>query len=84
MANQFFPKNEDIVMNSIGSALNLDDMPNSQTVKNKQKKVNFSFGGRNVRTNSLAISEDPKYREISQKIGRPIESKAYENFNKQM
>jgi hypothetical protein len=71
-------------MNSIGSAVNLDDLPNHYTVKNKQKKVNFSFGGRNGRTSSVAISEDPKYYEISQKIGRPIDSKAYDNFNKQM
>lgn len=49
MANQFYPKNEDILMNSIGSAVNLNDLPNHQSVKNSIKKVNFSFGGRHNR-----------------------------------
>jgi hypothetical protein len=69
MANQCFPKNDDIMMNSIGSAISPRDIYNPNTTRNQDKKVKFSFSKRSV-------SIDPA---IANKIGRPIKSIAYEN-----
>jgi hypothetical protein len=70
-------------MNSIGSAvsprdapfglLNQREMQPSLTTRNIDKKVKFSFGKRSV-------SIDPS---IANKIGRPINSLAYETFANQ-
>jgi hypothetical protein len=32
----------------------------------------------------VSITNDPKYKDITSKIGRTINSQAYDNFNKQM
>lgn len=71
MALNNFPKNEDIMMNSVGSAISPRDIFHS--TRNQDKKVKFSFSKR-------AVSIDPS---VANKILRPIRSIAYENAAKQ-
>ena len=73
VANSLYPKNEDILVNSVGCAIGLQEVGAADqysNVKNILEKANFQFATLDLkkkrstlgnRNNSLALTHDPNY-----------------------
>ena len=92
VANHLYPKNEDIIVNSVGSAIDLKEVGSAEqysNVRDALEKANFQFATIDLkkkrstlgnRNNSLALTHDPNYKDVAEKFNRPIQSVAFQQY----
>lgn len=87
MAHENYSPNKDILLQSIGSAVNLQEASNDEQVKvaleDRQRAADAARAREYFRNKSYSVAHDPRYQEIREKFGRSIRSKAYQQFRAQ-
>ena len=89
MAHEYFPANNDILMQSVGSAVSLKaveqiakvdaDVNESLQEQKSAEKLN-ERKAHTFRGKSHSVVHDPRYQEIKDKFHKAINSTAYQNF----
>lgn len=78
LSKQCFSPNQDILMNSIGSAVNVNEVP--QDVKRYlEESKKLATRGSKI-GNSFKFDQDPQFQALRSKFGRTIDSKAFNDF----
>lgn len=82
MAHEHYSPNKDIMLQSIGSAVSLEEARADEQVKevveDRQRDPEVSRGHKHFRNKSYSVAHDPRYQEIRDKFGRHIRSKVYQ------